>query len=59
LREQFALQAAAELQGAAVWRTLAATPDLSQSALDGLAECAAREEQSSARLERILAEGSV
>ncbi len=55
LRGQFALQAAAELQGARAWRGIAATPGLPHAMREALATCAALEEASAARLEKMLA----
>jgi integrase len=56
LREQLQLQAAAELQGANVWRAIAAAPGLPHALREALAACAALEEESAARLEQLLRE---
>jgi len=54
LREQIALQAAAERQGADVWRALAAALALAKAAQDALAELAKTEEENAKRLEQLL-----
>jgi hypothetical protein len=55
LREQLALQASAERQGADVWRALAAALALAKPAADALAELARMEEDNARRLEQLLA----
>jgi hypothetical protein len=55
LREQIALQARAELQGANVWRAIAAQPGMPETRRDALAVCSALEEASAARLDAALA----
>jgi len=57
LREQLALQASAERQGANVWRAIAAAASVPDATREALAACAELEEASAARLERLLAEG--
>jgi len=56
LREQLALQASAERQGANVWRAIAAAGRLPDATREALGACAALEEASAARIERMLAE---
>ncbi len=56
LREQFALQAAAEREGASAWRAFAAAAGLPQAISEALAECAALEVASATRLEKLLAD---
>jgi hypothetical protein len=55
LQEQLELQAAAERQGADVWRAIAATQDLPHAIREALAECARLEEESAARLDALVA----
>jgi hypothetical protein len=55
LREQLALQGSAERQGANVWRAIAAASRLPDATRAALAACAALEEESAARIERLLA----
>ena len=59
LRDQLALQAGAELQGANVWRAIAATTGLPHALREALAACAALEEESAARLEQVRAAWNV
>lgn len=53
--EQFAVQAAAERLGAGAWRGIAAAPGLPHAMREALAACAALEEASAARLEKLIA----
>jgi len=55
LRDQLELQAAAERQGADVWRAIAATQGLPHAMREALAECARLEEESAARLDALVA----
>ena len=55
LPQQLELQAAAERQGADVWRALTATPGLPHAMREALAECARLEEESATRLDALVA----
>jgi hypothetical protein len=55
LAAQLELQAAAERQGADVWRAIAATQGLPHAMREALAECARLEEESAARLDALVA----
>jgi hypothetical protein len=55
LREELALQAAAERQGAAAWRAISALPSLGAHEREAVAELARLEEANARQLEELLA----
>lgn len=55
VRDQLTMQAAAERQGAAAWRSVSAIPGLSAAALRELAHCSALEEATAAVVDALLA----
>ncbi len=56
LREQLALQAAAEREGASAWRAFADSNGLPHALRESLRSCAVLEEESAQRLEKLLAD---